>query len=487
MPAAPQFIKTVARRGYRFIAPVELASTPAHRAGRRSIAAGRSDPTPADRRLPCWTSPTSPAIPTRPGCRPASPKPSPAILRALGRFRVVDRWRVIGSGAPDRRIAARRRRRRSVRRSPSSAASSATAIASASPPASSTSRSGEALADAKVDGRLDDIFELQDQVVGAVRAGAGHRRRRDRAPRAAARDTEPRGVPRVHRRLAAARDARRPRAAARDRRLRARDRDRSALRARVHRPRHRAARRRTKRREPRTRRRRRSLDRAIAHARQAVALDDTLAEAHATLALCSSAPGTPARRDPRRAPRRRARAGNWRHLFRLGHASWGDERLRAGGNTLALYPDFAFAHFQTAMVHVARGHLSEAETRAPAGRGGPGSADRPRRALPGARACTGCSAWCGWRRTTSRKRSRSSTASASSPSRTGSTAASTRWTPSHGRGACLLRLERVERGRRVLPARARALSGPRAVAPRLRARLARDGRAGRRGSRVEPR
>src|SRR6266699_5160690 len=53
--------------------------------------------------------------------------------------------------------------------------------------------------------------------------------------------------------------------------------------------------------------------------------------------------------------------GNWRHLFRLGHATWGEERLRAGAATLALYPDFAFAYFQSAMVHVARGHLTEAE------------------------------------------------------------------------------------------------------------------------------
>jgi tetratricopeptide (TPR) repeat protein len=53
--------------------------------------------------------------------------------------------------------------------------------------------------------------------------------------------------------------------------------------------------------------------------------------------------------------------GNWRHLFRLGHATWGDERLRAGAATLALYPDFAFAFFQSAMVHVARGRLNDAE------------------------------------------------------------------------------------------------------------------------------
>jgi tetratricopeptide (TPR) repeat protein len=54
--------------------------------------------------------------------------------------------------------------------------------------------------------------------------------------------------------------------------------------------------------------------------------------------------------------------GNWRHYFRLGHASWGEERLRAAAHTLALYPDFAFAHFQRAMVFVARGELGEAET-----------------------------------------------------------------------------------------------------------------------------
>jgi tetratricopeptide (TPR) repeat protein len=48
-------------------------------------------------------------------------------------------------------------------------------------------------------------------------------------------------------------------------------------------------------------------------------------------------------------------------VARLGHATWGDERLRAGAATLAAYPDFAFSYFQIAMVHVARGHLTEAE------------------------------------------------------------------------------------------------------------------------------
>jgi tetratricopeptide (TPR) repeat protein len=53
---------------------------------------------------------------------------------------------------------------------------------------------------------------------------------------------------------------------------------------------------------------------------------------------------------------------NWRHFFRLGHATWGEERLRAATGALSLYPGFAFAHFQMAMVHVARGHLIDAES-----------------------------------------------------------------------------------------------------------------------------
>src|SRR5262249_49409580 len=54
-------------------------------------------------------------------------------------------------------------------------------------------------------------------------------------------------------------------------------------------------------------------------------------------------------------------SGSWRHSFRLGHATWGDERLQAASRTLAMYPDFAFAHFQGAMVHIARGRLADAE------------------------------------------------------------------------------------------------------------------------------
>src|SRR6185503_9989859 len=103
------------------------------------------------------------------------------------------------------------------------------------------------------------------------------------------------------------------------------------------------------------------LNAAVGHARRAVMLDDTLAEGHAALALVlvSAWETKEAVRSARRAVA--LEPANWRHFFRLGHASWGDERLRAAANTLALYPDFAFAHFQVAMVHVARSHLSDAE------------------------------------------------------------------------------------------------------------------------------
>jgi DNA-binding winged helix-turn-helix (wHTH) protein len=104
-----------------------------------------------------------------------------------------------------------------------------------------------------------------------------------------------------------------------------------------------------------------ALARAIAHARRAVELDDGLAEAHATLAwLLVSAWQTP----EAAASARRAVAlepWQWRHQFRLCHAAWGEARVEAAARALALYPAFGFAHFQMAMVCVARGQLAQAQ------------------------------------------------------------------------------------------------------------------------------
>jgi tetratricopeptide (TPR) repeat protein len=94
---------------------------------------------------------------------------------------------------------------------------------------------------------------------------------------------------------------------------------------------------------------------------QAMALDADLPDAHATLAFILVSAG---RVEEAREAGRRAVALDptyWAHHFRHGHAAWGEERLRAHGRALALYPDFAFAHFQIAMVYIARGELPLAE------------------------------------------------------------------------------------------------------------------------------
>jgi DNA-binding winged helix-turn-helix (wHTH) protein len=105
-----------------------------------------------------------------------------------------------------------------------------------------------------------------------------------------------------------------------------------------------------------------ALARAIAHARRAIELDESLAEAHATLAmLLVSTWQTPeAVASARRAVA--LESWQWRHYFRLCYAGWGDVRLEAAARALALYPAFAFAHFQMAMVYVARGQLAQADT-----------------------------------------------------------------------------------------------------------------------------
>ncbi len=100
---------------------------------------------------------------------------------------------------------------------------------------------------------------------------------------------------------------------------------------------------------------------AIADARRAIELDAHLAEARATLSFLLVSAG--------RFPEAQAEAsraielepGYWGHYFRLGHASWGEARLRALAMALELYPDFAFAHFEIAMVWIARGRLDQAE------------------------------------------------------------------------------------------------------------------------------
>jgi DNA-binding winged helix-turn-helix (wHTH) protein/tetratricopeptide (TPR) repeat protein len=99
---------------------------------------------------------------------------------------------------------------------------------------------------------------------------------------------------------------------------------------------------------------------AIAHARRAVELDAGLGEAHAALAffLASAGQHQEAVESGRRAVA--LEPNDWRHRFRLGVAAWGSERLVSLAEVARLYPEFAYTYFGMAMVHVARGHLRDA-------------------------------------------------------------------------------------------------------------------------------
>jgi DNA-binding winged helix-turn-helix (wHTH) protein/tetratricopeptide (TPR) repeat protein len=104
------------------------------------------------------------------------------------------------------------------------------------------------------------------------------------------------------------------------------------------------------------------LARAIDHVQRAIELERDLAEAHATYAFLLVSAG---RFSEARAAARRAVAlepGYWGNQFRLAHAEWGEDRLRTLARAMELYPDFPFAHFEAAMVHIARGGLDRAES-----------------------------------------------------------------------------------------------------------------------------
>ena len=346
--SAPRFIKTVARRGYRFVAPVDIIAAievpPPAAADENAIAvldfANVSGDADAD-----WL------------CSGIAETVS-ADLGALGRYRVIDRRRVVEA----------------VRRSAGGLHDVAGALGIRLAVIGSFQRigdrvritarvvdiaSGEAVADAKVDGRLGDIFALQDEVVAQFRRELGLAPDPPRGPRG--RETSSldayRAVTEGWLKIETLEVRELPRAIADFERAVSIDADYALAHTGLATAEFASYESTRSDNVPA----RELLDRAIGHARRAVELDDGLAEAHGTLALILvSAWDTPsaihaARRAVALEP------GNWRHLFRLGHASWGEERLRAGAATLALYPDFAFAFFQSAMVHVARGRLAEAE------------------------------------------------------------------------------------------------------------------------------
>jgi len=179
-PSKPTYVQTVARRGYRFIAPVE-----------------REQPTaPGGRDLPSATSPL-PSVGVLDFAnvtRDASldwlssgiAETVTNDLRAALQVRMLDRSRIVQavkrSGTD---LAALRRELQfdmavvgSFQRSGDRLRITARAVDAAS---------GEALADSKADGLLADVFDLQDRIVAQLSAAIGSRN--DAAPRRPLRET----------------------------------------------------------------------------------------------------------------------------------------------------------------------------------------------------------------------------------------------------------------------------------------------------------
>jgi DNA-binding winged helix-turn-helix (wHTH) protein/Flp pilus assembly protein TadD len=356
-PAKPTYIQTVARRGYRFIAPVE-AMVPAQPAA------------PAVYETATETAP--PAIAVLDFTNVSTDKEFAWLasgiaetvtndLRATGTHRIIDRIRVVEAVRRVGTDLANLRKELhldlavvgSFQRSADRLRITARVV---------NAGSGEALAEAKADGKLEQVFELQDRIVEQFAETLG----KDQADASAAR--------RAYRETSSLEAYQ----AFTEGRVRLESLDASLVpgaiadfeRAVVLDPRYalahvglanarfwqyemsRAGN------QPDAA----LLARAIDHVRRAIELERNLAEAHATLAFLLVSAG---RFSEALAAARRSVAlepAYWGNQFRLAHAEWGEDRLRSLGKAMELYPDFPFAHFEVAMVHIARGDLERAES-----------------------------------------------------------------------------------------------------------------------------
>lgn len=351
--SAPTYIKTIARRGYRFIAPVEadqgksapaVAATPAASGARRQIAVLDFTNVTGDADVAWLAAGIAETV--------------SSDLARLGPFRVVDRWRVI----------------QAVRRTDGSAEAVGQALQCDLMVAGSFQRSGAtlrvtahvidlasgaAIADAKVDGPIDDVFALQDAVVksfaralGVPAAGARPAAGRETSSlgayqayiegwlRIESLDTGmvPDSIQDFERAIRLDPDYALAHTGLANANFVAYEMTRAAL-------------------EPDVR----ALNEGLEHARRAIRLDPGLAEAHATLSFLLVSAN---RFDEARGAAQQAvtiEPESWRHQYRLGHASWGATRLAALERAVAIYPQFSYARFEATMVHVARGQLDVAE------------------------------------------------------------------------------------------------------------------------------
>jgi len=348
--SAPTYIRTIARRGYRFVAPVEGTAAPA-RQPQSTVPA--DDPASAQRALAVADFVNLAGDPEVDWLGAGIAETVTSDLASLGRFRVIDRWRVVEAARLGHDIAA--------------------AVGAAYVVSGGFQRRGQQLrvtarlidvttgvtiADAKVDGHLEDVFAVQDAITRSFArdlglplsqgAGAGVRETGSLEAyrsyiegwlkiesldvtlnRAAIKDFAHAIVLDPKYAMAYTGLANAEFIAYESTRMSEAP-NFAALRS------------------------------GIEHARFAIHLDDGLAEAHATLSflLTSRLQFEDARRSAQQAVA--LEPESWRHQYRLGHALWGAARLHAFARTLDLYPQFAYARFEMAMVHVARGHFDAA-------------------------------------------------------------------------------------------------------------------------------
>lgn len=356
-PAKPKYIQTVARRGYRFIAPVETTAPATgsvaaagdgrdSRAGTaRAIAVLEFTNVSGDKELGWLSSGIAETVTND--------------LRASSSLRIIDRLRIVEA----------------VRRGGTDLASLRAALEIDLAVVGSfqragdrlritarvvDSRSGEALAEAKADGPLEQVFELQDRIVSQFveRLGDGvapsprRHHRETSSLEAYEAFTEGRVC------LESLEAAQVGRAIANFERAIALDPQYSAAYVGLANARFWQYEMSRARNQPEGE----LLARAIDHVRRAIELERDFAEAHATLAFLLVSAGRAA--EALTAARRAAslEPGYWGNQFRLAHAAWGEERLQALARTMELYPDFPFVHFEAAMVHIARGALEQAES-----------------------------------------------------------------------------------------------------------------------------
>jgi DNA-binding winged helix-turn-helix (wHTH) protein/tetratricopeptide (TPR) repeat protein len=351
-PSKPIYIQTVARRGYRFIAQVETVSAPIPT---RSVDA-HTDQFPRGIAVLDFTNVTRDAAVDWLSTGIAETVTND--LRSLSGLRVIDRVRVVESakrhgGALDR-MAADLGIGLAVVGSFQRAGDRLRIMARAVDVESS-----EVIADAKSDGHETLVFDLQDRIVNDMAAALGSKGRMPgRSPRETSSLEAYKAFTEGRVGLETLEASALPQAVHHFEHAIAID-DRYAL-AHVGLANARFF-------EYELSRARNSPDAsllatAIAHVRRAIEIDRDLAESHATLAFLLMSAGRPAeaKEEARRAVR--LEPGYWGHHFRLAHATWGDERLNALAHALELYPEFPFAHFESAMVHIARGALERAES-----------------------------------------------------------------------------------------------------------------------------